>query len=58
LAEGTLQAAFDRNGNSFAQRFEALGPLRFNAPMERIFWEHWVSLAAALRRASFDHLTH
>jgi hypothetical protein len=38
--ESALQAAFDRNGNSIAQRFEALSPLRFNAAVERIFWEH------------------
>jgi hypothetical protein len=40
VVERALQASFDRNGNSLAQRFEALSPLRFNAAMERIFWEH------------------
>jgi hypothetical protein len=40
LVERALQAAFDRNGNSLAQRFEALSPLRFNAAMERMSWEH------------------
>jgi len=38
LVERALQAAFDRNGNSLAQRFEALSPLRFNAVMKRKSW--------------------
>jgi hypothetical protein len=40
VVERALQAAFERDCNSLTQRFEALSPLRFNAAMDRISWEH------------------